>query len=243
MDILIAIQFLTRIPVTLRSAVSTEAMARAMAWFPAAGFLIGLMAAAVHYLSTLAFAESIGDFLAIAFLIAITGNMHGDGLMDTADGFFSGKPRERILEIMHDSRVGSHGVMAGAGLFLAKFLFLAQVPASLKYPALVIFPVFGRWTQVYAATLYPYVSRTSGTGSFASSVGRREIAIASAFTLGAAALLLGPMKCIGAAVFALAAATLVTRLAYNRIGGITGDVLGAVNECAELACLLFLGHV
>lgn len=244
MNLLIALQFLTRLPITLREAVGKETMARSMAWFPAVGFIIGALAAAVHRLASHAFAPGACDFLAVAFLIAITGNMHADGLMDTADGFFSGRrSREDILEIMHDSRVGAHGVMAGAGLFLAKFVFLVQVPADLKGPALIMVPVFGRWVQVIAATRHPYVSRASGTGSFAPGVGGREVFFASVFTLAAAATLLGPVKCMGAAVFALAAATLVTGLARKKIGGITGDVLGAVNECAELACLLFLGHI
>lgn len=241
MDLLIALQFLTRIPVTLKGGVSSQDIARSMALFPLIGLFIGAMAAAVHYLTSFVFAGSVCDLIAIGFLIAVTGNMHGDGLMDTADGFFSGKPRERMLEIMHDSRCGAHGVMAGAFLLLAKFVLLGQVPAPFKGTALIVVPALGRWAQVYAATLYPYVSRSSGTGSFTSSVSRREIVLASALTLGAALILLGPLKGIGAAFSALAATALLARFASRKIGGITGDVLGALNECAELSGLLFLG--
>ncbi len=239
--LLIALQFLTRIPVTLRGDVSAEDLARSMAFFPLIGVLLGALAALIHFLASLAFAPSVCDVLAIAFLIAVTGNMHGDGLMDTADGFFCGKPRERILEIMHDSRVGAHGVMAGACLLLAKFVLLGQVPAPLKPMALVAVPVFGRWAQVYGAAMYPYVSGSSGTGFFVNHLGRREIALASAFTLGAAMLLLGPLKGSAAAAAVLAATVLLARFSSRRIGGVTGDVLGAMNEFAELACLLVLG--
>jgi adenosylcobinamide-GDP ribazoletransferase len=243
MNLLIALQFLTRIPVTLKGGVSTEAMARSMAFFPLIGMVIGALAALIHFLCSFVFAGSVCDLIAVVFLIAVTGNMHGDGLMDTVDGFFSGKPRERILEIMHDSRVGAHGVMAGACLLLAKFVLLGQVAAPLKGAALVVVPVLGRWAQVYAATLYPYVSRDSGTGSFASFVGKREIALASAFALGSALLLLGPLKGLGSAGSALAATALLARFSSRRIGGITGDVLGALNECAEVSGLLFLGRI
>jgi adenosylcobinamide-GDP ribazoletransferase len=212
-----------------------------MACFPLIGLLIGALAAALHYLASFIFAGAVCDLIAIIFLIVITGNMHGDGLMDTADGFFSGKPRERILEIMHDSRVGAHGVMAGAGLLLTKFVLLGQVPASLKGLALLVVPVLGRWAQVYGATMYPYVSGSSGTGFFVNQLGRREIGLASAFTLGAAMLLLGPLRGLGAAGSAFVAAMLVAQFSKQRIGGVTGDVLGAMNEFAELAGLLFLG--
>ena len=243
MNFLIALQFLTRIPVTVRGGVSTENMARSMACFPLVGLLIGSLAAAIHLLSSFVFSRSVCDLIAIAFLIAVTGNMHGDGLMDTADGFFSGKPRERMLEIMHDSHVGAHGVMAGVCLVLAKFVLLGQVPGPLKGIALIVVPAFGRWAQVYAATLYPYVSRVSGTGSFASYVGGREIALASIFTIGSAVFLLGPLKGIGMAGSVLAVTALLALFAGRRIGGITGDVLGALNECAEVSGLLFLGII
>jgi adenosylcobinamide-GDP ribazoletransferase len=241
LNLLIALQFLTRIPVTIRGGVSTEDMARSMAFFPLIGLLIGALAALIHFLASFVLASSVCDLIAIAFLTVITGNMHGDGLMDTADGFFSGKPRERILEIMHDSRVGAHGVMAGACLLLAKFVLLGQIPAPMKGLVLIVVPALGRWAQVYGATLYPYVSGSSGIGFFVNHLGRREIALASAFTLGAAVLLLGPLKGLGAAGSVLMATALLARFSNRRIGGVTGDVLGALNECAELAGLLFLG--
>ena len=183
MNLLIALQFLTRIPVTIKNGVSNEDMGRSMALFPLVGLFLGTMAAAIHFLSSFVFAGSVCDLIAIVFLVAITGNMHGDGLMDTADGFFSGKPRESIPEIMHDSRVGAHGVMAGACLLLAKFVLLGQVSPSLKGAALVVVPALGRWAQVYAAAMYTYVDRRAGTGSFVSCVGVREMALAlSAYT-------------------------------------------------------------
>lgn len=240
MELLIALQFLTRIPVTIKGNVSGKNMARSMAYFPLVGLLIGGMAAAIHYLLSFVWAGPVCDLIALAFLVIVTGNMHGDGLMDTADGFFSGKPREKILEIMHDSRVGSHGVMAGSLVLLAKFVLLGQVPAPLKSSALILVPVLGRWAQVYAAKLYPYVSRSSGTGSFTSYVGIREIIMASAFTLGAVILLLGPLQGIVLAGVILAGTAILAWYAYRRIGGITGDILGALSECVEVLALLLL---
>lgn len=243
MSLLIALQFLTRVPVTLKGGVSTAQMARSMGLFPLIGLLIGAVAALIHYLGSTVFTGSVCDLLAVLFLVVITGNMHADGLMDTVDGFFSGKPREKILEIMHDSHVGAHGSMAAAGLLLAKFVLLGQIAAPLKATALMAVPVLGRWAQVYGATFYPYVSRSSGTGSFASSVGAREMIMASVFSFCAAVVLLGPARGIGACGAVLVSTVLLTRFARRKIGGISGDVLGALTECAEVAGLLFLGAV
>ncbi len=240
-SLLVALQFLTRIPVAIKSGVSSEAMARSMALFPLVGLLIGALAAALHTAASFVFAGSVCDIIALFFLVAITGNMHGDGLMDTADGFFSGKPRERMLEIMHDSRAGAHGVIAGAFIVLGKFVLLGQVPGPLKGAALIVIPALGRWAQVYAATCYPYVSRTNGTGSFVSGVVARQLSIATATAAGAALVLLGPLKGIAALASVLVATMLLARFADRKIGGVTGDVLGALNECAELAGLLLLG--
>lgn len=243
MSVLVALQFLTRIPVQIRGSVSAQDLARSMAYFPLVGLLIGALAAALHRLSSFVFAPNVCDLIAILSLIAITGNLHGDGLMDTADGFFSGKPRERILEIMHDSRTGAHGVMAGACLLLAKFVLLGQIEAPMKGMALMAAPVLGRWAQVYGATLYPYVRGKSGTGSFVSCLGRRELALASLLSLGAAVLLLGPVKGMGAAGAVLTTTIFLACFAKRKIGGVTGDVLGALSECAEVAALLLIGAI
>lgn len=220
--------------------VAEKNIARSMPYFPLVGMFIGGLAAAVHFLLSFILAGSVCDLFALAFLIIVTGNMHGDGLMDVADGFFSGKPRERIMEIMHDSRVGAHGVTAGSLVLLAKFVLLGQIPAPLKSTALVLVPVLGRWAQVYAAALYPYVSRNIGTGSFASYVGIREIVIASAFTLIAAMLFLDPLRGAVLAGVILAGTASLAWFAHRRVGGITGDILGALNECAEVLSLLAL---
>lgn len=240
MHLLIALQFLTRIPVSIKSAVTAKDLARSMAYFPLIGLFIGGLAAVVHYLFSFILAGPVCDLFALAFLVIVTGNMHGDGLMDAADGFFSGKPRERILEIMHDSRVGAHGVMACSLVLLAKFALLTQVPAPLKSTALVLFPVLGRWAQVYAASLYHYASSSMGTGSFTKYVGLREIAIASVFSLGAAILFLDPPRGIALACTVLAGTAILAWFACRRIGGVTGDVLGALSECAEVLSLFVL---
>ena len=207
-----------------------------MAYFPLVGLLIGISAAVVHFLLSYVLAPQVCDLVAIAFMVIVTGNMHGDGLMDTADGIYSGRPRERILEIMRDSCVGSHGVMAGVLVLLAKFVLLGQLPPEVKQFALILTPAMGRWAQVYGATVYPYARTGGGTGGFTDHVGRREIFWASLTALAAAVLLFGLWGGI------LAGAVLVGTAAIGRyiaakIGGMTGDTLGAMSEMTEVLSL------
>lgn len=241
MEFLLALQFLTRVPVTMKQQVEDRNLGRAMAYFPIIGMLLGLLLAAAHGLFSLFFAPSAADLGAIILLTVVTGNMHLDGLMDTADSFFSGKPRERVLEIMKDSRVGSHGVTAGCLALLSKLVLLGQLPQEGKVWALILFPTLGRWAQVYAAALYPYVRAGQGNGksNFTHYVGKREVVLASAFTLPAIILVLG-LKGVWLAGVAFTGAAFFGWYVSKRIGGITGDILGAMNEWIEVLSLIAL---
>lgn len=241
MGFLLALQFLTRVPVTIRQPVEEKDLGRAMAYFPLVGLLLGIFLAAVHGLFSLIFSPPGADLAIIILMVIVTGNMHVDGFMDTADSLFSGKPREVALEIMKDSRLGAHGVTAGCLLLLTKLMLLGEIPQEFKYFALTLFPLLGRWAQVYAAAFYPYVRKGQGKGksNFTSYVGTREVVWASVVTLVPIFLLL---KAKG---FILIGAILIAALifggyVYKRIGGITGDTLGAMNEWIEVWSLFTL---
>lgn len=255
MEFLLALQFLTMIPVTVRGKVESINLARAMAWFPLVGLIIGGFSALFYSLLSVVFPEPVCNLFVIGFLVVITGNMHGDGLMDTVDGIYSGRPRERILEIMKDSRVGSHGVAAGVLLLLTKFVLLSQIPGGMKIAALIIVPVLGRWAQVYGAAVFPYARAEGGTGSFTAKVGRRELLWASVTALAVCfgMLLFSPIMDTsgpgiagsvlkGAVLIAGTAAGIIWAARYisGKIGGLTGDTYGALNEVAEVVALVML---
>ncbi len=214
-------------------------IARSMAYFPAVGLLLGIFIAALHALLSMVLPGSVCDLIVIAAMVMITGNMHGDGLMDTADGIYSGKPPEGVLEIMRDSRVGSHGVIAGTLVLLARFILLGQMPPEAKWMVLIFMPAVGRWAQVYCAAVYPYARTGGGTGGFADYVGIREVLWAS-LTVLASGVFLFHLKSgiLAAAVYAGTAA--IGRYISRKIGGMTGDTLGAVNELAEVLALVIL---
>lgn len=242
MEFLLALQFLTKIPVTVRGGVDERKLARSMAFFSLVGLLLGSCAAALHLLTSLVFAPPVGSLVALAFLVIITGNLHGDGLMDTADGLFSGKPRERMLEIMRDSRVGSHGVMAGVLVVLAKFVLLGQIPQAMQGVALILATALGRWSQVYGAAFYSYARPAGGTGGFTVHVGIREMFFNSLTVLILTVSLLRLPGFILLAAVTAGTALLEWYIA-RRIGGITGDTLGATSECVEVLTLAVLAVI
>ena len=239
MEFLISLQFLTRIPVNLSRPFETKNIARSMAYFPAVGLLLGIFIAALHVSLSNILPGSVCDLIVIAAMVLITGNMHGDGLMDTADGIYSGKPPEHILEIMRDSRVGSHGVMAGTLVLLAKLVLLGQIPPEAKWMVLILMPVVGRWAQVYCAAVYPYARSGEGTGGFTDFVGIREVLWAS-LTVLVTGVFLFQLKSSILAGAAFAGTAAIGRYMSQKIGGMTGDTLGAVNELVEVLVLVIL---
>ncbi|HUW63310.1 MAG TPA: adenosylcobinamide-GDP ribazoletransferase [Spirochaetia bacterium] len=243
LQLLLACQFLTVVPVTVRGPVGEKDLAAAMAWFPLVGLLLGAAAAGAYMVTRLVSASLLSAFVPLAFLVVITGNMHGDGLMDAADGLGSGRPADQALSIMKDSHVGAHGVMAGILGFLAKLLLLGALTPTGKIAALALVPALGRWAQVYAAGTNPYVRPGGGKGGFTKYVGSRELVLASATVLAAAGLVLGPKGAVLAGVV-LAATWLAGHYVRKRIGGVTGDTLGALSELMEIvgfAVMLVLG--
>ena len=167
----------------------------------------------------------------------ITGALHEDGLADAADGFGGGSTPERVLEIMKDSRVGSYGVVA---LILAIFLKLASL-ASLTRGEIVVALIAGhtlaRWSSVLLLYRYSYVG-TKG-GAFAGGVTTLRLAIATtlAFAICALALQRRALIPVLASIVVTAAAGVFFK---RRIGGVTGDCLGATNQLVELAVYLAL---
>jgi adenosylcobinamide-GDP ribazoletransferase len=154
-DFLIALQFLTRIHLVRQVNIAPETFGACVRWFPLVGALIGAILAGVLYFAdpylpihTLAAALIILEFF-------LTGGLHCDGLMDSADGLLSGRPRERMLEIMKDSRVGAHGVTAFVLLALAKWSLLLDLLPAGPAAARFAMPVLGRLAMVIAISI-PY---------------------------------------------------------------------------------------
>ncbi|WP_297977484.1 adenosylcobinamide-GDP ribazoletransferase [uncultured Amaricoccus sp.] len=242
---LLALGFLPRLPVG-RTAYSPGRMAAATGYFPAAGLVVGLVAAALLLAAARILPQVVALLLAAAATCLLTGALHEDGLADTADGLAGGATPERALEIMRDSRIGTCGALA-LGLAIAlRIATLAAMPLSIAATALVAGHAASRasMTLVVATSRY---ARPSGAGSFtAGGTSPRRLALALA-TAGIALLPLvlaaGWLAGLGA-LLGLAAGPLASRGFERRLGGYTGDTLGATQQVSEiglglglLACL------
>lgn len=237
------LQFLTRIHIANQSEWSPESFGRSVKYFPFIGAILGIILVFINQLLTDYF-PYIGIFLpphilAILLMISnvlLTGGLTCDGFMDTMDGIFSGRSKERMLEIMKDSRIGANGVMAFVLLAILKWSLIMDIPPQGLSTALFIMPVLGRFAMVVGITLFPY-ARPDGIGkAFAQYANKYTLYIASILTL----LFVIPLG--KQAIISLITATIVTfsfsSHVKKRIGGLTGDIYGAVTELSEIAVLL-----
>ena len=245
----LAFGFLTVIPMPFLAA-RPGGMGRAAVWFPVVGLVVGALLAGVAWGSLALWRDRwIAAALVLIANLLLTGGLHLDGFMDTADAFFSHRDRERMLEIMKDSRAGALGVASGIVLLLAKF---AAVSALLSHPGrlplilLALAPMLGRESIVFVARIPS--ARPSGLGaSFGSEVRplHQQMAFMLTCVLAISLMQWGGRVWAAAGLYGLAllVATVVALYWKRRLGGLTGDIYGSINECTELAALLAAGLV
>lgn len=229
-------QLMTRIPFPLQVEVAEEDLGRGNLYFPLIGAIIGVILAGAYCVFLYVFGEGIlAAVLCIGVYLWITGGLHMDGLSDTFDGMGSNRSRERVLEIMKDSRVGVFGVL------ILVFTLLVQVAAVQRlawhWAWIVAVPMLGRYGCVFGNSISTY-ARTEGMGKyFVTDCTWREWILTSLYIWPAAFLLLG-LNGLVATGIVLGVSWVTTRWVQRRLGGITGDVIGAVIELCQLAVLL-----
>ncbi|MCZ7532350.1 MAG: adenosylcobinamide-GDP ribazoletransferase [Acidimicrobiia bacterium] len=230
----VALAFLTRIPLT-PSTVNFPAPSIG-GWFPIAGLVIGTLVGAVYWVATLVLPPLPAAAVAIGVGILITGAFHEDGLADTFDALGGGLDTEAVLRIFKDSRLGTFGVAALSLSILLRVTLLGSLGATAGFLALVVAHSLGRGVAASAMGFARPASSGLGTSLMAGFTRRQGLMVA-VLTLVIAVVLVGGAGAIGFAV-AVAAAAILVRWATNKAGGITGDVLGAIEQCGEIAVLL-----
>jgi adenosylcobinamide-GDP ribazoletransferase len=235
-----ALSFLTILPVGQGPLLEEKVLARSMAFFPLVGLVIGLLLALGYYLFSWLFPQSFALWLTIGLLALLTRGLHLDGFADTIDGLASGGTREKILEVMKDSRIGAFGVISLILLTGAKYLALDQIPNSSVPESLILMAVLGRNSMVLVCYRSPYARPEGGLAKpFVENLVAREMAFSLTSAFGIALLLMG-MKGVfvflGISLFCLA----YRFFFIKKLGGVTGDILGAANELSELLCLILL---
>ena len=228
-DFRTALALLTVLPFAPRNATVS---ARALAYYPLIGLIIGLALAAANFLLRLFFPALVAAALLIALWAALTGALHLDGFTDACDGLFAATTRERRLEILRDVHLGAFGAV---GLILLLLTQVAAVSSLESFAPIVLASVLGRWAMVYAAA-YPLARREGMAVVFSAGLTRRELLIAMCFAALVAAIF-GAFG-LAALVAAFVVATVIARFVMARLGGLTGDIYGMVCESVEVAVLL-----
>ncbi len=236
-----ALRFLTIIPAGRPAETSPAEFAGSLYYFGLAGAVLGGILALVGLGTDALALGGAGNVLVISLLIILTGGLHLDGLADTADGIFSGRPREQKLEIMRDSRIGVMGVLALWMALTLKVALLGQFAALDKARMLLFMPAAGRAVMVLAAVTFPYARKEGGKGSFVQGAGKGPILVNGVFITVIAFLLFGLPGLMLLLILLGTAKILSDRIALI-LGGLTGDTYGALCEVTEVLVLL-LGAV
>lgn len=232
-----ALQFLTVFTISRKHRVEEADLARSMPYFPAIGFMLGVLVVYSDKALEWVFPHTIANAWLIIIYTLSTRALHLDGLADTLDGFMGGKDRGSRLSIMRDSRIGTAGVLGIVFSLLLKYLSLNNLFGDEKAAALLTAPVLGRWSQTLMVFKANY-GRERGMGS--AFVGHLRFG----GLLAAAVIAAGLSAFVGArsavvVMPAVAAFTLIARRFIVRgIGGVTGDTIGAVSEINEVIVLL-----
>ena len=238
---LAALRFLTILPVGGPVKVDPGLFIRSSKYYPLAGLVIGGLLWAFNRLALMAFTTELATGLLIAFWVFLTGALHLDGMGDTLDGCYGGKNPSDRLRIMKDVHLGTMGTVGLVLLLGIKFIALK---ALLLSPALcgwlILIPVGGRWTPVFLAFVWPYARPEGGLGQgLVQEMGKKELFWATLFAWGITIGVTGWLG-LGFMTVHLIWSLLCGWFFFRKLGGVTGDTMGAAIETSELLGILFL---
>ncbi len=245
--LLVATQFLTRLPVPQFTHYDSQWLHQSSRHFPAVGLLVGLLCAGVFWLASSLFNPLVGAVISTVFGIKLTGAFHEDGLADSCDGLGGGLTRERTLEIMKDSRLGTYGVLGLVSALLLKITLLASMPVSVAIIALIIAHTASRFLCINLIALLPYGGELEHAKAkpMAQQLTPFQGLISSGWLLlaGVLTLLIFPNAMLQISIWqwllslllAVVATDYMRRLLRRRLDGYTGDGLGATQQLSEVA--------
>jgi adenosylcobinamide-GDP ribazoletransferase len=243
--LVLMLQFFTRIPIRLKLAVNAEDYGKGLIFAPFVGIIIGSILVIASYGLLYLFPRSMVAAIVLVLYIIITGGLHLDGLGDTFDGIYSNRSKERILEIMRDSRVGTNAVLAVVSVLLLNYVALSQTSSTYFLRIILLMPMAGRIGSLVGAAVSKYARSGEGLGkSFIDFCGKKELfwglliyIVISLSTFDYKMWIILAFLPVSAFVF--------VKVLSRKIGGATGDILGAVcelNQCIFLilACALLV---
>ncbi len=239
-EFMLAMQFATTLPAVQIHDVTEQEVVDSVIWFPVLGAILGGTLMLSFRVLHAGLAPWPTALLVVVLYTLLTGALHIDGLMDTADAVGSRAKRERALEIMRDSRVGAMGAIAGCLLLIGKVVAIASLPLN-HSEALIAVLTISRAAMVWSMTIAPSARGNEGlAGMYAQKIPRTTSFIAGAFALVVSVATFGWILGIAVVGFAGIATFLFVGWMRKRFGGMTGDTYGALHELIELGGLLFL---
>ncbi len=250
--LLVAVQFLTRLPVPSFTNYDPQWLHQSSRHFPAVGLLVGLLCAGVFWLGSVLFTPLIAAVISTIFGIRLTGAFHEDGLADSCDGLGGGLTRERTLTIMKDSRLGTYGVLGLVSVLLLKITLLASMPPSVAIVALIIGHTASRLLCISLIALLPYGGEIEHAKAkpMAQQLTLLQGVLSTGWLLLAGILVIaifpsgiqqiGLSQWLLALLLTLIATDYMRRLLRRRLDGYTGDGLGATQQLSEVAIYMGL---
>lgn len=240
---LIALQFLTIIPVKLKGAVSEDDLTKSRPYFPLVGLFLGAILVLVNLISSSLFPPLVAKVMVLITLVILTGALPLEGFVAACEGFFSPKRGDEALTIRRERQLGFRGVVGLILLLLIKLALLYSLIERVKFAALLLMPLMGRWALVAIRTFTPYV-REVNKESFSPSGedDYRSLIRASLITFIISLLLFGffaiPL------IITVCLSILVLRWSsLKKLGEITGDILKSTVELMEIVTLLFINLI
>jgi adenosylcobinamide-GDP ribazoletransferase len=239
----IALQFFTRLPIPRWVGFEQAWLQQSSRYLPLVGLLVAALTASVYFLAHYVWPHPIAVLLSTAFGIYLTGAFHEDGFADVCDGFGGAMSSERVLDIMQDSRVGAFGVIGVVLLIGLKCLTLSYLPAQYTVAGLLVAHPLSRLASLVVIRWLPYIRPAGKVKVVAQTISSQSLAIAIITGILPVIVIVLSMHLswhivAGAMLAAAGTAFIMGRRFKQRIGGYTGDCLGAIQQVAEVSIYL-----
>lgn len=234
-SLILMLQFFTRLPINLEIKMEKDIISKGIYYFPVIGMLIGLISYFVYFLLSYVNLD-VASFFAVLALVLVTGGLHIDGLSDTFDGFFSGRSKERVLEIMKDSRVGTFGVVGIIFDVLLKYIIIKNISKDFVLTSLVFSCGIARLGASFLIA-FGKSARPGGLGDLFASSSKKKYFYISAILFSVLGIVLVGIPFMVALSISTLFVLYFMKHSYKVIGGLTGDVYGATIELVEIISL------
>lgn len=239
-SLLAALRFLSILPIPQKWATGHSYLSRSVKFFPLAGLVMAAIAAACAWLLSMVLPQIVVAAIMVILLVVLTRALHLDGVADTADGFWSVSDPQRTLEIMKDSFIGPMGVIAIISVLLLKFASLLTLETDILWRGVLLMVLTGRCMMTLPISIFPYARKEGGLAK----IFYETRTVLNAIWAIAVALTIGWFIDGTAAIAAVIASVLITIVfgiyCKRKIGGVTGDTIGATCEITEVVTILMI---